>query len=331
MSTAAPTPAGWARDFVLLAAIWGSSFLFMRLAVVDFGPVATAALRVGIGAAVLLPVLVWRGQAAQLRAHWRAFLLVGLLNSGLPFVLYAFAVTSITTGLSAILNATTPMFGALMAWLWLGERLSLWRNLGLLLGFAGVTLLAWDQASFRSGLDTQALWAVLACLGACLSYGVAASYTRWRLSQVPPLVTATGSQVGAAAGLLLPALLAWPVKTPQASAWAAVLVLGVVCTGLAYLLFYRLIAKAGPSRALTVTYLIPLFAVVYGLVLLDERLTPPMLAGGAVILLGTALATGMLRPGARDAAPARKPSPGAAPARTAQAERPPPGGRGGPG
>ena len=286
-------PAGWLRDFVALAAIWGASFFFMRLAVVDFGPLSTAAVRVLIGSAFLLPVLLWRGQGALLRQHWRALLVVGVLNSGLPFALYAFALMSITTGLSAILNATTPMFGALVAWLWLGERLTPWRLVGLGLGFAGVTVLAWDQASFRGG-ELSALWAVLACLGACLSYGLAASFTRLRLSQLPPLVTATGSQIGASVGLALPALLTWPAQLPGRTAWLAVLAVGVVCTGVAYLLFYRVIARAGPSRALTVTYLIPLFAVVYGVLLLDEHFTPAMLTGGLVILLGTALSTGLL-------------------------------------
>lgn len=304
---AASPPAPWLTDFTLLAAIWGSSFLFIRLAVGDFGPVATAAVRVAIAAAFLLPLLLWRGQGALLGRHAWPLLVVGVLNSGLPFALYAFALLSVSTGLSAILNATTPMFGALVAWLWLGERLSPWRIAGLVLGLAGVTLLAWDQASFKATAGLAGVWAVLACLGACLSYGLAASYTRRHLAQVPPQVTATGSQIGATVGLALPALLTWPAQTPSATAWWAVLVAGVVCTGVAYLLFYRVVLRAGPVRALTVTYLIPLFAVLYGVLLLDEHLTPAMLAGGTVILLGTALSTGVLQPG-RKLASARDPA-----------------------
>jgi drug/metabolite transporter (DMT)-like permease len=198
--------------------------------------------------------------------------------------------------LSAILNATTPMFAALVALIWLRDGLGVWRSLGLALGFAGVIVLAWDQASFKATGGMGPLLAVLACLGACMSYAVAASYTRLHLNQVPPLVTATGSQIGASVALALPAAFTWPTQAPSATAWLAVLVVGVVCTGLAYLLFYRLIARGSPSRTMTVGYLIPLFAVVYGVLLLDEHLTPAMVTGGLVILLGTALASGLLQP-----------------------------------
>ena len=136
-------------DFVLLAAIWGASFLFMRLAVVEFGAVATAAVRVGIAAAFLLPLMLWRGHGAAFRRHWKAVCLVGVINSGLPFLLFAFSLLSITTGLSAILNATVPLFGALVAWVWLKDRPTGSRVLGLAIGFLGIALLAWDKASFR--------------------------------------------------------------------------------------------------------------------------------------------------------------------------------------
>ncbi len=190
--------AGWLAQFVALGAIWGSSFMFMRLAVADFGPVATATLRVSLGALFLLPLLLWRGQWPALRARWRAIFFVGLLNSGIPFALFAFSLLTITTGLSSIINATVPMFGALVAWLWLGERLGLWRIAGLVLGFVGVTLLAWDQAGLRAAASAlHPIWAMLACLGACISYALAASYTRLYLQDVPPLAAATGSQIGA--------------------------------------------------------------------------------------------------------------------------------------
>ncbi len=287
----------WRRDFVALAAIWGSSFLFMRLAVAEWGPLATAGMRVAIAAAFLLPLLLWRRQAPLLRPHAWPLVVVGTLNSVLPFVLYAFALQSLSTGLSAMLNATTPMFGALVAWLWLDERLNRWRVLGLVLGFVGVGLLAWEQARFKAG-GLAALWAVLACLGACVSYGISASYGRKHLAQVPSLVVAAGSQIGAALVLALPTAWAWPAQRPSATAWLAVLAVGVLCTGLAYLMFYRVLQRAGAARSLSVTYLIPLFALVYGVLLLGEQLSAAMLLGGAVILLGTALSVGALpRPG----------------------------------
>ena len=145
----AAVPRRWIVDFLLLAAIWGSSFLFMRMAAVEFGPVPTAAVRVAIAAAFLLPLLWLRGLAPQLRQHWKAVLVIGLLNSAIPFACFAFALLSITTGLSAILNATVPLFGALVAWLWLNDRLAGSRVLGLVIGFGGIALLAWDQASFK--------------------------------------------------------------------------------------------------------------------------------------------------------------------------------------
>jgi drug/metabolite transporter (DMT)-like permease len=291
--------AGWLAQFVALGAIWGSSFMFMRLAVADFGPVATATLRVSLGALFLLPLLLWRGQWPALRARWRAIFFVGLLNSGIPFALFAFSLLTITTGLSSIINATVPMFGALVAWLWLGERPGLWRIAGLVLGFIGVSLLAWDQAGLRadaSGLHP--IWAMLACLGACISYALAASYTRLYLHDVPPLAAATGSQIGAALGMALPALWLWPQQAPSQAAWLSLLVLGALCTGVAYLLYFRLLGSASPTRALAVTYLIPLFAVSYGVTLLDEPFTPGMGLSALIILLGTAMATGMIDPGA---------------------------------
>lgn len=283
-------------DFLLLAAIWGSSFLFMRFAVVDLGPVATAALRVGIASAFLLPLLLWRGLGPQLRQHWRKVLVVGVLNSGIPFALFAFAVTTISTGLSAILNATVPLFGALVAWVWLKDRPAASRALGLVIGFAGVAMLAWDKATFKAGADGIAPgWAVLACLGATLCYGIAASATKKHLSGLPPLVTATGSQLGATVVLALPALWSWPAQMPGTRAWLALLALGIVCTGVAYILYFRLIEQAGPARALAVTFLVPVFAVVYGVLFLAESVTAWMLLCAAVIVAGTALSTGLLQ------------------------------------
>jgi drug/metabolite transporter (DMT)-like permease len=295
-STAPAKP--WAVDFLLLAAIWGASFLFMRIAVVEFGPLATAFIRVLIAALFLLPLLLARGLLPQLRACAGKALFVGVLNSAIPFACFSFALLSITTGLSAILNATVPLFGAVVAWLWLKDRPSGSRVVGLAIGFVGVAMLAWGKASFKpdavSGIAPG--WAVLACLLATLCYALAASYTRRYLSGVPPLVTATGSQIGATVGLALPAVWAWPSQMPSLPAWAALLALGVVCTGVAYVLYFRLIEHAGPSKALAVTFLIPVFAVLYGSLLLRETVTSWMLICGAVIVLGTALSTGLLKP-----------------------------------
>jgi drug/metabolite transporter (DMT)-like permease len=281
---------------MLLASLWGASFLFMRISTVEFGPVATAAVRVSIASVFLMPILLYKGLGSQLRQHWKRVFFVGLLNSGIPFACYAFALLSITTGLSSLLNATVPMFGALVAWVWLRDRPTLSRTLGLVIGFAGVAMLAWDKASFTPDASGVAPgWAVLACLLACVCYALAASFTRRYLSELPPLVTATGSQIGAALGLALPALWLWPAQMPGPSAWLALLAVGILCTGVAYVLYFRIIGNAGPARALSVTYLVPVFAVLYGLLFLGETVTPWMLICAAVIIVGTAMSTGLLK------------------------------------
>ena len=286
----------WLTEFIALAAIWGSSFLFMRLAVLDFGAIATAGVRVGVAALVLLPLLLRQGLGQQLLRHWRQLLVVGLPNSAIPFVCFAYALQSISTGLSSILNATVPLFGAVVAWVWLKDRPGASRALGLAVGFVGVAMLAWDKASFKPDASGQASgWAVLACLLATLCYGLAASYTKRHLTGLPSMITATGSQLGAALALVLPTIWFWPPKLPGATAWLAVLTVGVLCTGVAYVLYFRLIATVGPARALAVTFVIPVFAVLYGVLLLGEHVTGWMLLCGSVIVCGTALSAGLLK------------------------------------
>jgi drug/metabolite transporter (DMT)-like permease len=283
---------------VLLAAIWGSSFLFMRISTVEFGPLPTAAVRVAIAAAFLLPLVLLRGLGATLLKNWRHVFLIGMFNSGIPFACFSFALLSITTGLSAILNATVPMFGALVAWLWLKDKPNHSRLLGLVVGFAGVAMLAWDKATFKPDASGVAPgWAVLACLLACICYALSASYTKRYLKGLPPLITAAGSQIGATVGLALPALWLWPAKMPGSSAWLALLVVGVLCTGIAYILYFRLIETAGPARALAVTFVVPVFAVLYGALFLGEAVTLWMLVCAVVIVCGTALSTGLLKIG----------------------------------
>lgn len=282
-----------AAEFVLLAALWGASFMFMLLGATEFGPWATAGARVGIASLVLLPLLWRSGHIGLLRQHAGALLISGLLSSAIPFALFSYAVLSISTGLSAILNATAPLFGALVAWLWLKDRPNKHRLMGLALGFAGVALLSWEKASFKTGGTG---WAVLACLGATLCYGIAANQAKRFLAGVPPLANATGSQIGATIGLALPTLLYWPDQTPSVRAWLAIAALAVFCSALAYILYFRLIAQVGPSKAVTVTFMIPLFAVLYGSMFLGEDVTGWMVVCGTVILMGIALASGLLQP-----------------------------------
>jgi drug/metabolite transporter (DMT)-like permease len=286
----------WLTDFLILAAIWGSSFLFMRVAAFELGALPTATLRVAIASVFLLPLVLAKGHWGALCQHWKPVFLVGIFNSGIPFALYSFAVMHITTGFSSILNATVPLFGAVVAWVWLGDKPSLSRSVGLAIGFGGVVLLAGGQASFKPNASGIApAWAVLACLGATTCYALAASFTKKHIPNLPPLVTATGSQIGATLALALPALWFRPHHWPSAESWGALLVVGVLCTGVAYILYFKLIETAGPARALTVTFLVPVFAIAYGVLFLGESVTAWMLLCGAVILLGTSLSSGLVK------------------------------------
>ena len=280
----------------MLGALWGSSFLFMRFSALEFGAMATAAGRVAIATAFLLPMVLIKGLLPELQKHWKKIFVMGIFNSAIPFVCFAFALLSITTGLSPILNATVPMFGALVAWVWLKDKPALPRIAGIVIGFAGIALLAWDKATFKPDASGAAPgWAVLACLVACLCYGIAASFAKKYMGGISPMVTAAGSQMGATLGLLVPAIWLWPASPPSTTAWLSLIVLGIACTGIAYILYYRLIEKAGPQRTLTVTFLIPVFAVFYGALFLGEVVTMWMLLCALVIVCGTALATGLVK------------------------------------
>jgi drug/metabolite transporter (DMT)-like permease len=284
-------------ELLVLAAIWGASFLFMRIAAPAFGALPLAAVRVGGAALLLAPLLLLRGQGGALSQAWRPIFIVGCINSALPFALYNYAALAITAGLASIFNATTPLWGALIAWIWLRDRPDGRRASGLALGFGGVLWLAWDQASFRPGAGGPATgWAVLACLTATFCYGLAASFTKRHLTGTHPLAIAAGSQMASTMALAGPAVAVWPTTAAGTGAWGAAAALALLCTGVAYVLYFRLISSVGPSRAVSVAYLIPAFAVAWGAIFLDEQVTAKMVGACAAILLGTALATGLLSP-----------------------------------
>ena len=281
-----------AMELLILSAVWGASFLFMRIAAPELGPIPLIALRVGIAAALLLPLLALRGGLAELRRRPWPLLVVGAINSALPFCLLAYATLSVTAGLASILNATSPLWGGLVAHVWLRDRLTRSRALGLLVGFAGVAFLFWGRASFRPG---GAGLAVLAALAATLSYGVAASTTRRHLRRVDPLAVAAGSQLGAALLLLPLAVLTWPAGPVTPRAWEAVAGLAVACTAFAYLIYFRLLAVAGPTKAMTVTILTPFFSLLWGVLFLREPVNSGMLVGLGVILASVWLVWGARR------------------------------------
>jgi len=291
-----------ARDVVellLLSVLWGAAYLFMRAAVPAFGPAPLVATRMGLAALLLLPVLVLRGGVPALLAHPRQLLVLGVPYTALPFMLLGFASLHITAGLIAVLNATAPLFAALIAHYVLKERLGAWRACGLVIGFAGVAILMWGSGSF----DTESgVLAVLAVLLTSLFWGLGANYARKHLPSVDAMVMTVGSLMAASLFLAPFAWASWPVESPGPRAWAELAFLGVASSGLGFLLYFRLLRRIGPVRAMSVTFLNPLVAMASGALYLGEAVTPQMLAGGAVVLLGTALSLGLVG-GPREARP----------------------------
>ena len=277
-------------ELLLLAALWGGSFLLMRIAAPVLGPVWLIEFRVLLAGLVLLPIVVRLNLLPQLRQYRVPLLIVGCINSAVPFSLLAFASVSLPAGFTSTLNATAPLFGTMVAAVWLNEKLTPTRLLGFLLGFTGVAILVgWKAMTPTPDL----FWAVLAGLSAAFMYAIAAPYIKQTLADVPALVVATGSQLGAAL-VLLPALpFTVPQQTPALTVGVSVVALAVISTALAYLLFFRLIQNIGSTKALTVTYLIPLFAMFWGAIALKEAVTISMMVGCGLILLGTAIANEM--------------------------------------
>jgi drug/metabolite transporter (DMT)-like permease len=280
----------------LLGALWGASFLFMRMGADQFGSIALAGMR-AIGAAVCsLPLLASRQRIGEMRTHWRPIAVVGIANSALPFLLFSYAAQSLPAGVSAISDAIAPLLVALSGWLLFGERLDAIRASGLVIGLTGVVWLVAGTVGFAHGHgSTPTGWAMVACVGANVCYAVGGHYSQRRLRGVTPLSVATGSQLAAAVLLLPFTVWMWPAKTPSVQAWLAMFGLAAACTSLAYVLFYRLMARIGATRSMAVLYLIPVFGVLWGLIFLHEPVTVTMAGGCAVILLGVALTTGFLR------------------------------------
>ncbi|TKC86710.1 DMT family transporter [Trinickia terrae] len=290
-------------QLMVLAALWGASFLFIRVGVTEFGVAPLMALRVAIGALFLLGLLFARKPPREalsmLRQRAGPLVILGVLNSGAPFCLFAFAELTLSAGVTSVINATTPLWGALVAYVWLKDRLNAARSLGLALGFAGVLTLVWDQIASPHGSGAATPWATAlaaaAALCATLCYGIAANYTKRHLSGVDALTLAAGSMTGSTIVLVPFALVTWPAAPVSLHAWGAVLALGVACTGIAYFIYFHLLNVAGPARAMTVTFVIPIFGILWGALFLAERVSPAMLEGCAIVLLGTALATGFIK------------------------------------
>ena len=282
----------WWPHLLFLGALWGSSFLFTQIVSKDMGPFPMAFMRVAVASLFLLPILLIKGLWQQWMANIKWVSIGGLFGAGIPFACYAWGLLSISTTLASITNATTPIFAALMVWLVIGNRPTWPQIVGLMVGMVGVGILVLEKAAVAGkGVGPTPLAGVLICLMAPVSYGISASLTKKHLQNVAALTSATGGSVASAVMLLPMALWFWPDHAPSALSWASVLALGVFCTGVAYLVYYHLIMKAGTHVAATSTFWIPVFAALYGFVLLDERLTPTMWLGAAIILAGVLLAS----------------------------------------
>jgi drug/metabolite transporter (DMT)-like permease len=274
---------------LVLSAIWGSSFLFIKLGVDELEPSVVVCGRLVVGVLVLLPALVLRGSVTDLRSMLVPFVVLGVLNNALPYWLLSFAETRIDSGLAAIIQAAAPILTVLLAMrIDPSQRVRGFRLVGIGLGFVGVALLVGVQ-------DGGELIGALAVIGTATCYALSVLYAGRAVRTFPPLEVSIG-QLTVGALLTAPIALAQlPSAAPPADALVAIAVLGAFGTGLAYLLYFALIARAGASRAILVTYLVPAFALVYGAVFLDEPVTASALAGLALILAGTALATGAVR------------------------------------
>lgn len=282
-----------AKDFaelMLLGLIWGASFMMIKWAAPEFGVFLLVEIR-ALGATLLLIPFVWfYKQQSDLINFWPKLLVVGLLNTAIPFCLFNYGMMHLEAGLGAILNGTAPMFGIIVAYLFLKEKIGVVGLIGVLLGFAGVVLISYEQTSGTAA----GLLPIIALLVATLCYGLATVYIKSQLSHAKPFAIAAGSQFFTALILLPIALFNLPDQLPSAKASYSALILAFVCTGLAYVLYFDLIAKIGASKALIVGYLVPLFGVIWGYIVLNESLSIKELGGGALILLGVVLATNVL-------------------------------------
>ena len=271
---------------VVLAMIWGGSFLFMRIAVPVFGTGFTAAGRLALAAVALLAFAALQGSRVNFRANWKAYLWIGALSASIPFLLFAFSAHHLPAGYSAVLNATVPLFAVLLGWYLHKQRPSLSKFVGVVVGLAGVVTIA------RFGTVTLTALTFLsfaAGLAAAMLYAVGAAEVRRLFATTDPVAVATGSQTGAAL-LLLPLLvLDVPTAVPALAPSLALLALGLVCTAVAFVMYFRILREAGPERGTTVTFMVPVFAQVWGAVFLHESVTWAIVLGLGLVLFAVAL------------------------------------------
>ncbi len=285
-----PMPISEILRLVLLSAIWGGSFLFLRIATPDFGPFPVVWLRVTLAAMCLSPVLFRHENRQCLRSSGPGMLVMALLGAAIPFSLLSYATLTLETGTTAVINALTPVFTMLVTLAWVRQAPSRWQILGLAAGLTGILILTWDQLSFQKGGGG---WAVAAALLATICYSVATNFLKIRMARATAQAVTFGSMAGASLLLAPLALLAWPAQPASAGSWIAVILLAVLCTALAYLIFYRLMTRVSALAATSVTFLVPVFAFLWGWLVLGESITLQTVIGMVIAMSGTALTLGL--------------------------------------
>lgn len=271
---------------ILLSAIWGGSFIFMRVLAPVFGAVGTACLRLLIAALFLLIYYKLSGYKIHWKRDWKLLCLIGVINSAIPFYSYAYAALHIPASLSVIVNTMSPMFGAVFAALILKEKLTPSKAVGLALGTLGVAVISGSDALPQT---PEAYLSVAACLLATVCYGFSGVLIKKYAMNIEAKAMAGGSQLFAGLSLLPFLLITGPSKPVDGGIVMVLIAFAVLCSAVAYLIYYHLLKELGPTRALTVTFLMPVFGMVWGNLILGEQLYVQMLFGAAIILLGTYL------------------------------------------
>lgn len=276
---------------ITLAALWGSSFIFMRASVDAFGPVALIAVRITIAALFLLPFLLKKEQFREFLTHWHILLVTGLMNSALPFICLAYASQSLTGGTVSILNAMTPVFTAVIAHYWLNNTINKLQAFGMFISIFGLLFLMWDKVTWTIGSWLPALAAILATS----LYGLSSNFTKKYLHDVSAMTSSAGSLLFSALFLLIALSFFLPdFQSITTTEWLYAILLGILCTAVAFIIYFKLVQNIGPSKTASVTFLIPVFAFIWGYLLLEEVVTHRMLGATIIILFGMSLVTGIL-------------------------------------
>ena len=277
---------------ILLAAIWGSSFVFMRATADVFGPIALIAIRISVAALFFLVFLLQKKRQQEFFNHWKILFLVGSMNSAIPFSLLAYASLHLSGGTVSIINATTPVFTALIAHFWLKNIMTKLQFTGMAISISGLIFLVWDKVSWSIGSWLP----LLAGVAAGLLYGIASTTTKKYLSDVSVMTATAGSLFFSAILIIIVSLFFLPdFNNIHSIDWVYAITLGILCTAIAFIIYFKLVKNIGPARTASVTFLIPIFAFLWGYILLGELVTTRMWIATGIILLGMGFVTGIIR------------------------------------